>query len=100
MIKASTCGKGRANLQTAMSERLDFKTSGALSGETGRPSSLTGRLDGVDLDKFREDQHAIVFTVYSYGTPIGWVTSDGEVYRVAQRFSVTTSKHQGLLYML
>lgn len=42
----------------------------------------------------------IVYVVFSYDTPIAWVRSDGTEYRVSQKFSQTTSKHQGRLYTL
>jgi hypothetical protein len=42
-----------------------------------------------------------LFVVFSYATPIAWaiVYNDGrtERYKVAQKFSVTTSKHWGCL---
>lgn len=37
-----------------------------------------------------------VYIVWSYDTPIGWVTPDGQGYVVPQKFSVTTSRHQSL----
>jgi hypothetical protein len=59
-----------------------------------------GRLTGDDLDRWNADGHNIEYAVYSYNTPIAWVLKDGSTYRVAQKFSVTTSKHQGKLYTL
>lgn len=47
-----------------------------------------------------ENPYDIVYVVYSYETPIAWVRRDGSTYTVKQRFSVTTSKHQGKLYTL
>lgn len=81
----------------AIGNRETFKTYGALRAEnvTGLSVWDSGRLSGDDLDKFREDPRSIRYVVYSYNTPIAWVMADGEVYRVAQKFSVTTSKHQG-----
>ena len=85
----------------AIGRRETFQTHGALNGE--RVSGLTtwdsGRLNGSDLDKFREDCRDISYVVYSYATPIAWV-ANGEVHKVAQKFSVTTSQHQGKLYLL
>jgi hypothetical protein len=61
-------------------------------------------LAGADLDAFRLDKNQMTYVVYSYATPIAWVTrsADGSahVHRVEQRFSRTTSKHQGMLYMM
>ena len=78
-----------------------FTTHGALRAQAGSVGPWdAGRLSGADLDRYRADMSRIVYTVFSYATPIAWVTSDGKAYRVAQRFSVTTSKHQGTLYLL
>lgn len=102
MIKASTYGKGRTALQDALRERLAFNTSGALHAREyplGECYVDSGRLDGKELDAFKCDRSGITYIVFSYGTPIAWVY-DGVVHRVEQKFSPTTSKHQGLLYML
>lgn len=77
-----------------------FQTHGALSAKVGRFTNRdSGRLSGEDLDKFNEDLPNITYVVFSYATPIAWV-ANGEPYRVKQRFSVTTSQHQGKLYLL
>jgi hypothetical protein len=70
--------------------RQEFKAS-ALSGS--RYSLGAGRLSGAELDRFYQDVNGLSYAVYSYGTPIYWV-SNGETYLVEQKFSVTTSKHQ------
>lgn len=78
--------------------RKPFTTHGALSGRTFTehpPSSWdSGRLSGADLDQFNADREQITYAVFSYATPIGWATPAGW-YRVTQRFSMTTSHHQG-----
>ena len=79
--------------------REPFETYGALYAKTGRPYSH-GWLTGADLDAYHRDHANITYVVISYNTPIAWVTSDGSVHRVAQKFSVTTSKHQGKTYLL
>lgn len=76
--------------QHYIATRQAFKAS-ALSGE--KFTNGSGRLSGEDLEKFYQDVNAITYAVYSYGTPIAWHTSAGW-YVVAQKFSVTTSKHQ------
>lgn len=98
MIRATTYGKGRDNLDKALTERKSFRTSGALSGEAGPHlwSQDSGRLSGTDLERFRSDMDAITYIVRSYATPIAWV-ANGEVYMVTQKFSVTTSKHMGAI---
>ena len=105
VLRASTYGNGRAILDRALSERLPFRTSGALHGEKWDRSMVErrdlGALNTEEANAFMIDFLAgITYVVWSYQTPIAWVKSDGSVHKVSQRFSVTTSKHQGLLYML
>jgi hypothetical protein len=68
--------------------------------EKGFAFGSTGRLSTDEADRFWADHKAIVYIVYSYGTPIAWVLDDGTTYKVAQKFSVTTSRHQGTLSAL
>ena len=84
----------------AIGRREPFTTSGALRAETGRPSWYCGRLNEVETAAWAADRDRIVYSVWSYGTPIAWVTSDGRVHKVDQRFSITTTRHQGNLYLL
>jgi len=96
------CAEAIGNLET-------FTTYGALRGEArlaeeverGNRFSVwdSGRLYGVDEERFRSDLPNITYVVFSYATPIAWV-ANGEVYRAVGRWSVTTSKHQGKLYLL
>jgi hypothetical protein len=53
----------------------------------------TGRLPR----EWEEDLHASVvrYVVFSYSTPIAWVTADGEAVVPAVKYSVSTSKVQG-----
>lgn len=43
-----------------------------------------------------------LYVIWSYATPIAWVWTSKRgvehVYRVSQKFSVTTTRHQGRLY--
>jgi hypothetical protein len=103
--------RGIATAQ-AIGNRQPFTTSGSLCAKTyGQVNPVTsiregagpwdcGRLSESERDAWNADMSQIVYVVYSYATPIAWVTADGSVHRVAQKFSVTTSKHQGNLYLL
>lgn len=98
-IKAGTYGAGRKHLNRALRNLIPFKTSGSLAGHAEWHDS--GRLTGEDLERFNRDcLTGFSYIVTSYFTPIAWVTNTGEVYRVCQKFSVTTSKHQGTLWQL
>ena len=98
-IKAAMHGAGRKNLSHAIRNLIPFKTSGALNGHASWHNS--GRLTGDELERYFDAVDAgFRYVVTSYDTPIAWVTNDGEVYRVARKFSATTSKHQGMLWEL
>lgn len=86
----------------AILARETFNTYGALRGEVVKSLGPwdSGRLHGVDLDLFREDMAQIRYVVWSYATPIAWWCEDKGWHKVAQRFSVTTSQHQGRLYLI
>lgn len=73
--------------------RQEFRAS-ALSGSNY--GNGAGRLSGEDLNRFYQDVKGLTYAVYSYNTPIYWV-SNGEPYVVEQKFSMTTSKHQGIV---
>ena len=74
--------------------RGEFKAS-ALSGKIEEYAPHSGRLDNDEIPKLIEAfKHFNVYVVYSYGTPIAWHTEADGWYVVAQKFSVTTSKHQ------
>lgn len=84
----------------AIRDRVPFRTHGALSAEAGVPGiNRAGRLTGADLDKFYGERVAIDYAVWSYATPIAWHTPTGW-HRVIQKFSRTTSQHQGKLYLI
>ena len=74
-----------------ISNRSPFKSS-ALSASTRQPYG-SGWLNHQELMQLEADHADIDYTVYSYATPIAWHTPRGW-HVVAQRFSVTTSKHQ------
>lgn len=56
-----------------------------------------GRLDSAD--EIAATRKA-TYVIYSYATPVAWRNADGSWTKTAQRFSVTTSQHQGRLYRL
>lgn len=70
-----------------------FDTYGALRGADY--TSGSGILAGQDYEQWCSDVNDITYVVYSYATPIFWVTRSGRTHRVQQRFSVTTSRHMG-----
>lgn len=89
-----------------IANREDFRTSGALYGESCSLGSFDrGRLSGEDLDRFYADCRNISYVVRSYATPIAWYvtptdTEKGGWYKVKAKFSVTTTKHQSNLYLI
>jgi hypothetical protein len=83
---------------------LPFDTYGALRAEAfapGTASGTPGRLNDVERESFMRALSTIVYIVYSYTTPIAWVCDgSAQAHIVDQKFSATTSKHQGVLYLL
>lgn len=84
----------------AIGNREEFITHGALKATRHMGYADSGRLTGSDLDAFKRDQGSLSYVVWSYATPIAWVTDDSRVHIVGQKFSRTTSQHQGKLYLL
>ena len=77
--------------------RQEFKAS-ALSGAFKDYTPSEGRLNREEYEILESamNESKIAFVVFSYGTPIAWHTDARGWYIVAQKFSVTTSKHQNL----
>jgi hypothetical protein len=105
MIKATTYGKGRDALDVALREHKSFKTGGALHGEEWDRAYVSindlGQLPREHANAFMLDHMTgITYVVWSYDTPIAWVRKDGTVVEPDVRYSRTTSKHQGRLYLL
>jgi hypothetical protein len=88
MIRTTT-----GDAHKAIATLTPFATSGALSGRRPHGETFTawesGRLAQQHVDSFR----ASTFAVYSYSTPIAWVT-DGRWVIPSDRYSLTTSRHQ------
>lgn len=61
----------------------------ALTAIEGKGS--TGRMEGDDYDRYRNDD--VAYTVYSYATPIAWVTTSGLVRITFATYSPTTRQH-------
>lgn len=82
--------------------RETFKTHGALQGRVveGLGRYDCGQLADADKAKFIEQCDEITYVVYSYVTPIAWYTPKHGWHKVEQKFSPTTSTHQGRLYMI
>lgn len=97
-LKLTTRGAAPAE---AIRDLKPFKTNGALYAMDGGGlhRGASGRLSGVDLDVFLFDLVEIDYIVFSYNTPIAWHTPAGW-HKVAQKFSATTSAHQGRLYLI
>jgi hypothetical protein len=83
--------------------REDFETYGALrAGWTSRKGAYvyTGYLRGYDAEVFDKHKWQIEYVVWSYSTPIAWWSEMYGWHLVRQTFSVTTSRHQGRLYLI
>ncbi len=87
----------RTNLGAPMSLLCSFANSThSLHGApfNGAQWYTVGMLDGYDREQFAADVEAIDYLIYSYDTPVAWHTPAGW-HLVSQKFSATTSCHQG-----
>lgn len=94
----------RGQVPEMIASRTPFKIStGNLRGEAmpeGTRYIYAGWLNEAEAARLYADTRRIRYVIFSYQTPIAWVLDDGSTYRVSQRFSMTTSHHQGRLYTL
>jgi hypothetical protein len=88
----ATHGATRERVIEALRATRPFKTSGSLRGVEG--TGGTGLLAADHQERYRVDRP--VYTVYSYDTPIAWVTRSGLVRVPDVNYSVTTSAQQNL----
>lgn len=85
-----------AGLRFCIDHDQDFITNGRIRGYQGQTApDCEGQLDAPWGDWYRETLNTIVYTVMSYDTPIAWKYQDGKWFVVDQKFSQTTSRHQG-----
>lgn len=90
----------------AIADRMTFRA-GALSGERSywsgeRQNVLSpheGIMSGDTYEQWRADCEGgqITYVVRSYYTPIAWFTTDRGWIVPADKYSVTTSRHQGIV---
>jgi len=92
----------RHTIPSLIEKREPFSnTSGTVVAVKNPKTFPVGQLNEDEKSRLRIDarENGIAYIVFSYGTPIAWETKNGHVYKVQQRFTQTTSKHQGLLYL-
>lgn len=85
----------------AIRDRIPFTTSGALRGEAHTGGYVyAGHLNPEESALLNRDRDLIKYIVWSYSTPIAWFIGSGVGWHVVdQKFSITTTKHQGNLYL-
>lgn len=94
--------KGRRAAENAIASCRPFKNStGSLTGTQGSTHTLGWLESHADARRIRELLSRAVYVVWSYGTPIAWVTEaedgDRQAYYVDESHSMTTSHHQTLV---
>jgi len=84
----------------AVAERMTFHA-GALNAESvrGGSSFYEGIMRGEAYEQWRADCEGgrITYVVRSYFTPIAWFTKDRGWIVPAEKYSVTTSRHQSIV---
>jgi hypothetical protein len=88
----------RNGAEAAIRERVPF-TAGNLHAERPTELGYVGKLPDEWKHLLRVDDAAVGvdYVVYSYLTPIAWVTKDGDVRIPDVKYSVSTSRHQGIV---
>lgn len=76
--------------------RREFKAS-ALWGDFAKYTPRQGEMSAEEYTKFAAKFEENAYIVWSYSTPIALCTEEGEWYLVEQKFSTTTSRHQGVV---
>lgn len=85
----------KQQIETALRNRQPFRNStGTFRAELGKVRS-TEHLQDEWLELYQNS--SIIYTVMSYGTPIAWVTSNGEIVIPSIYYSNSTSKHQNIV---
>lgn len=109
-VKRVNLNGTKNSVTDAWRECEPFDCNGTLKGDYYAYAPLAGRLDDYEtsmLKQWADMAHiapgARFFVVKSYETPIAWaIVYPGNVgterYKVSQKFSVTTSRHQGRLH--
>lgn len=84
----------------ALALQQPFNTYGAFRASGPERLPFGHRLPDEWAERYESDYDRITYVVWSYSTPIAWVLSGGDVVKVGHKWSITTSKHQGMLYAL
>lgn len=102
----------RKTIPTLIEKRETFSnTGGTVRGiKSPTPTFIDSILSEKTKSQLSEDEKSrlridwdtsgIKYIVMSYDTPIAWENEYGFIHKVSQKFSMTTSHHQGLLYLL
>lgn len=97
-------GHTRRMAENAIASCRPFRNStGSLKGTRGATRTLGWLESHTDARRIRELLSRAVYVVWSYGTPIGWVSEDEDgnrqAYYVDVQHSKTTSHHQDVARM-
>lgn len=88
--------KSQNAIVTAIGERSTFVVNTMSGRQVGNMDTYsTSQMPAAERDRFLSDRPQYV--IWSYGTPIAWVTGDGRQVVSSTRYSVTTSNHQGIV---
>jgi hypothetical protein len=81
-------------LNELIDEGRPFRTSNnSFSGNASRPERYGTWLNDEWLKRLVDDREKVIYTIYSYHTPIAWQIPGGWVI-VSQHFSLTSTQHQ------
>lgn len=87
----------------AVAAREEFDGHGSVRAAIVKWTTAVGVLPDKEADRLYDELAATegrgLYVVYSYRTPIAWGAADGSspLYMPDEHYSVTTSRHQGLV---
>ena len=89
---------GRVRYYLQRGAPFNHSTMAAFRPERRLPADLRdpGRLSGESRERWLRDLWNVAYVVWSYRTPVWWVTWDGRVYAAMDVGGVTTAKHRNL----
>jgi len=103
-VSTKISSRDRRTVAEHIRDRKPFETGGALKAQTyenGLRYHTGGALNGQDYTEWVKDRAHVQYVVWSYDTPIAWWSKHTCMWHVVeQKFSATTSKHQGTLYLI
>lgn len=99
MVRQAHYRSNREFVIGAIRDRAHFRAIGNMMGRSGGGLASDHQLSGAALAAYEAalEDGSIRYTIYSYATPIAWVTADGKATVPEVFYSKTTSRQQNIV---